>query len=120
MSNTVTIEIDNEVEKYINKFTIKYNKSIDEVVTQLITIGFEQKFSNLYRKYQACEINLGWLGQELGLSLRNVYSLLEKETCHCRQELIESPHSAASSGKFLSFNGCIKFIFANFLTVFLF
>jgi hypothetical protein len=47
MSNTVTIEIDNEVEKYINKFTIKYNKSIDEVVTQLITIGFPTCIENI-------------------------------------------------------------------------
>ena len=78
MSNTVTIEIDNEVEKYIKKFTIKYNKSINEVVNELLAIGFEQKFSNLYRKYQAGEISLGWLGQELGLSLRNIYALLEK------------------------------------------
>lgn len=78
MSETLTIRVKDELAKYITKFSTKYNKSIHEVVNELLIIGLEQKFSALYKKYQAGEISLGWLGQELGLSVRDIYDLLEQ------------------------------------------
>ncbi|MFQ6116130.1 MAG: hypothetical protein ACE5NG_18875 [bacterium] len=40
MPNTVTIEINDEVAKYVNNFTTKYNKSVNEVVSELLSLGF--------------------------------------------------------------------------------
>jgi len=39
---------------------------------------FEQKFKRLYKSYRRGEISLGWMAQELGLSVRDTYDLLEK------------------------------------------
>jgi predicted HTH domain antitoxin len=78
MSDIVTIKISDEVAKYVTKSTTKYNKSVDEVVNELLQIGFEQKFKKLYKRYRGGEISLGWMAQELGLSVRDTYDLLEK------------------------------------------
>lgn len=78
MSETLTIKVKDELARYINKFSVKYNKPIHEVANELLIIGLEQKFSTLYKRYQAGEMSLGWLGQEFGLSIRDIYELLEK------------------------------------------
>ena len=78
MSDVVTIKISDEVAKYIAKSTTKYNKSVDEVVNELLKIGFERKLKILYRQYRNGEISLGWMAQELGLSVRDTYDLLER------------------------------------------
>ena len=77
MSQTITTVIKDEVATYVDKFAEKYHKSEDEVLNELIMSGFEQKLFSLYKQYQAGEISLGWLGQELGLDLREIYELLE-------------------------------------------
>lgn len=78
MSELITIKIKDEVAKYVTKYTTKYNRPIDEVVNELLLIGFEQKFYELYKQYRKGEISLGWLAKELGLSLRDTYDLLER------------------------------------------
>lgn len=78
MSELITIKIKDEIAKYVTKYTTKYNRPIDEVVNELLSIGFEHKFSELYKQYRKGEISLSWLGKELGLSLRDTYDLLEK------------------------------------------
>lgn len=78
MSDVVTIKISDEVAKYVAKSTAKYNKSVDEVVNELLKIGFERKLKILYKRYRSGEISLSWMAQELGLSVRDAYDLLEK------------------------------------------
>lgn len=77
MSQTITTVIKDEVATYVDKFAEKYHKSEDEVLNELIMSGFEQNIFSLYKQYQAGEISLSWLGQELGLDLREIYELLE-------------------------------------------
>lgn len=79
MSEVVTIKISDEVAKYVTKYTTKYNRAIDDVVNELLMIGFEQKFSDLYKRYRNGEISLSWMARELGLSLRDTYDLLERK-----------------------------------------
>lgn len=98
MSDVVTIKIRDEVAKYVTKSTEKYNRSVDEVVNELLKIGFEKKFRESYKRYRRGEISLGWLAKEFGLSLRDTYDFLEKrnlplsagfDRIHRRSEVVE-------------------------------
>ncbi len=98
MSEVITIEIRDEVAKYVTKSTEKNNKSVAEVVNELLRIGFERKFRQLYKRYRKGEISLDWMAKELGLSLRDIYDYLEKrnlplsagmDRIHRRHEAIE-------------------------------
>jgi len=98
MSEVVTIKIRDEVAKYVTKSTEKYNRSVDEVVNELLKIGFEKKFRELYKRYQRGEISLDWMAKELGLSLRDTYDYLERRNLplsagfgriHRRSEVVE-------------------------------
>jgi predicted HTH domain antitoxin len=98
MSDVVTIKIRDEVAKYVTKSTEKYSRSVDEVVNELLKIGFEKKFKELYKRYRRGEISLGWMAKELGLSLRDTYDYLEKrnlplsagfDRIHRRSEVVE-------------------------------
>jgi len=98
MSELVTIKIRDEAAKYVTKSTVKYNRSVDEVVNELLRIGFEQKFKELYKRYRRGEISLGWMAKELGFSLRDTYDFFEKrnlplsagfDRIHHRYEMVE-------------------------------
>ena len=98
MSEVVTIEIRDEVAKYVTKSTEQYNRTVDEVVNELLKIGFEKKFKELYKRYRRGEISLGWMAKELGLSLRDTYDYLERrnlplsagfDRTHRRSEVVE-------------------------------
>lgn len=78
MSDEVTIKIRDEVAKYVTKSTEKYNRSVDEVVNELLKIGFEKKFKELYKRYRRGEMSLDWMAKELGLSFRDTYDFLER------------------------------------------
>lgn len=41
-------------------------------------MGFEHRLRQLYRKYEAGEISLGYFAMELGLSIRDLYAVLEE------------------------------------------
>jgi len=47
-------------------------------VAELVDLGFEYHLRQLYARFEQGEISLGYLAQELGLGLRDVYHLLEK------------------------------------------
>jgi len=47
-------------------------------VAELIDLGFEYRLRQLYARFEQGEISLGYLAQELGLSLRDAYHLLEE------------------------------------------
>jgi len=51
---------------------------ISEFLGQFIDLGFDFRLRTLYRQFEAGEISLGYFARELGLSLRELYAVLEE------------------------------------------
>lgn len=47
-------------------------------LAELIDLGFEHRLEQLYRRFEEGEISLGYFAQEMGLSLRDLYAVLEE------------------------------------------
>ena len=77
MSESIAATVKEEVAKYINQHSNRHKKLPQEIIGELIQLGFEQRLREVYAQYERGEISLGWLGNELGLNLREVYELLE-------------------------------------------
>ena len=43
-------------------------------------LGFEHRLEQLYRQFETGEISLEYFADELGLSIRDLYSVLEKRS----------------------------------------
>jgi len=54
------------------------DEDISELLAELIDLGFEYRLRQLYERFEAGEFSLGYFAQELGLSLRELYALLEE------------------------------------------
>ncbi|HID30626.1 MAG TPA: hypothetical protein EYP19_11560 [Desulfobacterales bacterium] len=50
----------------------------DDLTDKLPERGFEQRLKELYQQYQAGEISLGYLAEQLGVSTWRAYHLLEE------------------------------------------
>ena len=53
-------------------------EEISELLAELIDLGFEYRLRQLYERFDAGEISLGYFAQEMGLSLRELYAALEE------------------------------------------
>ena len=51
---------------------------IAQVLGELIELGFEHRFQQLHRRFEAGEISLGYFAQEIGLNVRDLYAALEQ------------------------------------------
>lgn len=50
---------------------------ISQHIAELIDLGFEHRLEQLYRQFETGEISLEYFANELGLSVRDLYSALE-------------------------------------------
>lgn len=53
-------------------------EEITQFLAELIDLGFEHRLQQLYRRFESGEISVGYFARELGLSLRDLYALLEQ------------------------------------------
>lgn len=53
-------------------------ENIAQFLTELINLGFEHRLQQLYRRFEAGEISLGYFANELGLGVRDLYAALEQ------------------------------------------
>lgn len=53
-------------------------EDISELLAELIDLGFEYRLRQLYNRFEAGELSLGYFARELGLSLRELYAALEE------------------------------------------
>jgi hypothetical protein len=54
------------------------SEGIAQFLAELIDLGFEHRLQQLYRRFEEGEISLGFLAQELGLGVRDLYAALER------------------------------------------
>jgi DNA-binding phage protein len=54
------------------------SEGIAQFLAELIDLGFEHRLQQLYRRFEEGEISLGFLAQELGLGVRDLYEALER------------------------------------------
>ncbi|MFQ5593575.1 MAG: hypothetical protein ACE5HA_05455 [Anaerolineae bacterium] len=52
-------------------------RDISQHIAELIDLGFEHRLEQLYRQFETGEISLEYFANELGLSIRDLYSALE-------------------------------------------
>lgn len=53
-------------------------EDIPELLAELIDLGFEYRLHQLYERFEAGELSLGYFARELGLGLRELYAALEE------------------------------------------
>jgi hypothetical protein len=58
--------------------TAEGSEGIAQFLAELIDLGFEHRLQQLYRRFEEGEISLGFLAQELGLGVRDLYAALER------------------------------------------
>jgi hypothetical protein len=51
---------------------------ISQFLAELIDLGFEHRFQQIYKKFEAGEISLEFFAMELGFNIRDIYAELEK------------------------------------------
>ena len=51
---------------------------IAQFLAELIDLGFEHCLQQLYQRFEAGEISLGYFARELGLNIRDLYAALEE------------------------------------------
>jgi hypothetical protein len=56
------------------------SEGIAQFLAELIDLGFEHRLQQLYRRFEEGEISLGFLAQELGLGVRDLYAALERRS----------------------------------------
>ncbi len=53
-------------------------EDIGQLLSELIDLGFEYRLQQLYRRFEAGEISLGYFAKARGLGLRDLYAALEQ------------------------------------------
>ena len=51
---------------------------VSQHLAELIDLGFERRLEFLYRQFEAGQISLEYFADEVGVSLRDLYSMLEE------------------------------------------
>jgi len=53
-------------------------EDIAQFLAELINLGFEHRLRQLYERFEAGEISLGYFANELGMGVRDLYGALEQ------------------------------------------
>ena len=69
--------------------------NVAQFLAELINWGFEYRLQQLYQRFEAGEISLGYFAKELGLNIRDLYAALEARGLPTSN--IAAPPSAAGS-----------------------
>ena len=54
------------------------DEEITQFLAELIDLGFEYRLQQLSRQFEVGEISMGYVANELGLSVRDLYAALEQ------------------------------------------
>lgn len=52
--------------------------AVSQHLAELIDLGFEYRLQQLYRQFEAGQISLEYFADELGVSVRDLYAILEE------------------------------------------
>jgi hypothetical protein len=79
MAIAVQTELDERIAKYVNRLKEQRDATETAVVRQLVEGGYEQVVRDLHARYQQGEITFRTMASDLGLSVRELYELLEQK-----------------------------------------
>jgi hypothetical protein len=78
MSVNVQTILDDRIAKYVNRVQEQRHATEVAVVRELVEGGYEQVVRHLHARYQRGELTFRAMAAELGLSVRELYDLLEQ------------------------------------------
>jgi hypothetical protein len=79
MAVNVKTVLDDRVGKYVNRLAEQRHTTEAAAVRELVNGGYEQVVRLLHARYQRGELTFRGVAAELGLSLRELYDLLEEK-----------------------------------------
>lgn len=74
----IIFELESELKQFVEKQGQLRRVSPEEVVKDLVEIGFETRFDELYAQYRRGAISLGHFAEELGLTTWETVHLMEE------------------------------------------
>lgn len=79
MAVTVYTIVDDRIAKYVNR--VKAHQDVTEaaLLRELVERGYDQILRHLHDRYQRGELTFHTVAEELGLSVRELYDLLEQK-----------------------------------------
>jgi hypothetical protein len=79
MAVTVATVLDDRIARYVNRTRDQRREPEMVVVRELVESGYDRLVRHFHACYQRGEITLRTMASELGLSLRELYDLLEQK-----------------------------------------
>lgn len=77
MSNISTEALQNTM--LFLKKQLKVGKPDEAVQLELLARGFEEKLAELYEQFQRSECSFGYVAEQLGITVWDLYDLLERQ-----------------------------------------
>jgi predicted HTH domain antitoxin len=74
----VSITLKHPIRQFVNHQSHERDIPTQEMVAELIALGFEQHLRERYQRYRQGEISLGRLAQDLGMTTWELSHLLEE------------------------------------------
>jgi len=79
MTMSVQTVLDDRIARYINRVKKEQHTEESKVVAELVEGGYEQVLLQLHAQYQRGELTFRAVAAKLGLSVRDLYDLLEQK-----------------------------------------
>ena len=78
MLKTVTLELDENLGRYLSRCSVARPQRAARLGTELLAKGYHQVVRDLHRRYLNGELTLRQMAKEVGLEYRQLYGLLEE------------------------------------------
>jgi hypothetical protein len=79
MAISVQTVLGDRIAQYVNRVKVQRHATEADVVRELIEAGYEETLRRLHARYQRGELTFRAVAAELGLSVRELYDLLEQK-----------------------------------------
>jgi hypothetical protein len=78
MMQSIVITLEQPISKFVDQQSRERNVSPQQMVMELVALGFETLLEERYQRYRLGEISFGRLAQELGITTWELSHLLEE------------------------------------------
>jgi hypothetical protein len=75
---TIEITLERPINQFIDHQSLERNVPPQQMVIELVTLGFETLLQERYQRYRQGEVSFGRLAQELGITTWELSHLLEE------------------------------------------
>lgn len=75
---TVAVALERPISQFVDRQSRERNVPPQQAIAELVSLGFETLFQQLYDRYHRGEISFGRLAQELGVTTWELSHLLEE------------------------------------------